>query len=57
MTSAFAVIKRHYGVVIMVGGLVLIAMGILIWTGELSRINIEIQQWSQETGLDFWNSV
>ena len=36
MTSAFAVIKRYYGVVIMVGGLVLIAMGILDLTGELS---------------------
>ena len=57
MTSAFAVIKRHYGVVIMVGGLVLIAMGILIWTGELYRINIEMQKWMSQVGLDFWNSI
>jgi cytochrome c-type biogenesis protein len=53
MTTAFAVIKRHYGVVIMIGGLVLIAMGILILTGELSRINIEMQRWAQNLGLNF----
>ena len=53
MTTAFAVVKRHYGVIIMIGGLVLIAMGILIMTGELARINIEMQRWSQQLGLNF----
>lgn len=57
MTTAFAVIKRHYGLIIMIGGLILIAMGILIWTGELYRLNIEIQNWMSESGLDFWSSV
>src|SRR5690242_17302449 len=33
-TSALAVVKRHYPVVIGVGGLVLVGMGVLIWTGE-----------------------
>src|SRR5438874_6758025 len=32
VTSAFTVVKRHYPVVIGVGGLVLIGMGVLIWT-------------------------
>ncbi len=53
MTTAFAVVKKHYGVIIMIGGLVLIAMGVLILTGELSRINIEMQRWSQDLGLNF----
>lgn len=57
MTTAFAVVKRHYGVIMMFGGLILIAMGILIWTGELYRLNIEIQSWMQDLGLDFWSSV
>lgn len=56
MTTAFAVIKRHYGVVVMVGGLILIVMGILIWTGEIGRLNVEIQRWSQDVGIDLWNS-
>lgn len=53
MTTAFALVKRHYGVIIMLGGLVLIAMGTLILTGEMSRINIEMQRWSQDLGLNF----
>jgi cytochrome c-type biogenesis protein len=57
MTTAFAVVKRHYGVIIMVGGVILIIMGVLIWTGELYRLNIEIQNWMSESGLDFWSSV
>lgn len=57
MTSAFAVVKRHYPLLMAIGGLVLITMGVLIWTGELYRINIEIQQWMSEVGLDFWSGV
>ncbi|MGN6588255.1 MAG: cytochrome c biogenesis protein CcdA, partial [Solirubrobacterales bacterium] len=55
MTSAFAVIKRHYQAIVAVGGLILIAMGILILNGDLTRLNIEVQSWLENSGLDFWN--
>jgi len=57
MTSAFAVVKRHYQAIVAVGGLILIGMGLLIWTGELFQLNIEVQSWAEELGVDFWNSV
>lgn len=57
MTAAFAVIKRHYGLIIGLGGAILIVMGILIWTGEFFRLNIEAQNLLDKLGLDFWNSV
>lgn len=57
MTTAFAFVKRHYGLVIGIGGVVLIVMGILIWTGEFFRLNIEAQNLLDRLGLDFWNSV
>ncbi|MDQ2630211.1 MAG: cytochrome c biogenesis protein CcdA [Actinomycetota bacterium] len=57
MTSAFAVVKRHYQAIVAVGGLILIAMGVLIWTGELFQLNIEAQNWLSDLGLDFWNEV
>lgn len=53
MTTAFALVKKHYGVIIMIGGIVLITMGVLIITGELARINIEMQRWSNDLGLSF----
>jgi cytochrome c-type biogenesis protein len=57
MTTAFAVVKRHYPLVIATGGAVLIAMGVLLWTGELFRLNIEAQRFLDTIGLDFFNSV
>ena len=57
MTTAFAVIKRHYEAIVAVGGVILIAMGVLIWTGELTQLNIEAQRLLSELGFDFWNTV
>jgi len=50
-TSAFSVVKRHYPVVIGLGGAVLISMGVLIWTGEFTQLNITVSQWLQSLGL------
>ncbi len=45
MTTAFAVVKRHYQLIVLIGGVILIAMGILMWTGEFTRLNAEAQSW------------
>jgi len=55
MTTAFAVVKRHYQAIVAVGGVILIAMGILIWTGEITQLNSELQSWLERSGLDFFN--
>jgi cytochrome c-type biogenesis protein len=55
MTSAFAAVKRHYQAIVAVGGVILIAMGVLIWTEELTRLNSELQTTLSEVGLDLWN--
>src|SRR5215212_7346861 len=39
MTTAFAAVKRHYAVIMAGGGAILIAMGILILTGEFTALN------------------
>ncbi len=57
MTTAFAVVKRHYQAIVAAGGLILIAMGVLIWTGELSQLNTEVINWMEGLGLDFFNEV
>jgi cytochrome c-type biogenesis protein len=57
MTTAFAAVKRHYQAIVATGGAILIAMGVLIWTGELTQLNAEAQRLLSELGLDFWNSV
>ena len=57
MTTAFAVVKRHYQAIVAAGGVILIGMGVLILTGELFQLNIEAQNWLEGSGLDFFNSV
>lgn len=53
MTKLFAVVKRHYAVIVAAGGAILIVMGILIVTGELTQLNIEAQKLLDGVGLDF----
>ena len=53
MTTVFAVVKRHYAAIVATGGAILIVMGVLIWTGELTQLNIEAQKLLNSVGLDF----
>jgi cytochrome c-type biogenesis protein len=55
-TAALTVVKRHYPVVIGLGGAVLIGMGVLIWTGEFTQLNITVNHWLETLGLPDFNS-
>jgi cytochrome c-type biogenesis protein len=50
-TTALGVVKRHFPVVIAVGGAVMIALGVLILTGEFTILNAKAQQLTSELGL------
>jgi cytochrome c-type biogenesis protein len=51
-TNALAVVKRHFPVVIGAGGAIMIALGLLILTGEFSVLNAQANSWLQGTGFD-----
>jgi cytochrome c-type biogenesis protein len=55
-TSALDVVKRHYPVVIVVGGGILIWMGVLIFTGEFTSLNLTVDHWLNSLGLPDFNS-
>jgi hypothetical protein len=44
MTTAFALVKRHYPVIMAIGGLILIAFGVAILTGWFDTFN----RWAQD---------
>jgi cytochrome c-type biogenesis protein len=52
-TSAFGWIRDHYLLVTAVSGCVLIVMGTLILTGELTQLNVQAQKALSNLGLDF----
>ena len=55
-TAAFAVIKQHYPIIIGLGGVVLIGMGVLIWTGEFTQLNAHVDTWLKTLGLPNLNA-
>ena len=57
MTTAFAAVKRHYPAIMAVGGVILIAMGVLLWTNELTRLNAEVQAFLNDHGLNIWSDL
>ncbi len=52
MTGALAVVKRHFPVMIAIGGAVMIVLGVLILTGEFTVLNAKANTLLQGTGLD-----
>jgi cytochrome c-type biogenesis protein len=56
-TRSFGFFKRHYAAIQVGSGLVLVAMGILVLSGELFRLNIEVQQFLDGFDLNFFQDV
>lgn len=56
-SRSFGFFKRHYRAIQLTSGSVLIAMGVLMLTNQLFRLNIEAQQFLDGLGLNFFQSV
>jgi cytochrome c-type biogenesis protein len=56
-SRSFGFFKRHYAAIQVGSGLVLVAMGVLVLTGELFRLNIEVQQFLDRFDLNFFQDV
>jgi cytochrome c-type biogenesis protein len=52
MTNALTVVKRHFPVIIAIGGAVMITLGLLIVTGEFTTLNAQANELLQGTGLN-----
>ena len=57
LQRGFGWVKRHYAAIQVAAGAVLIAMGVLVYTNELFRLNIEVQKFLDQFGLNFFQSV
>jgi cytochrome c-type biogenesis protein len=55
MMDALAIVKRHFPVIIAVGGVVMILLGVLILTGEFTILNAKANSLLQGTGLSVSN--
>jgi cytochrome c-type biogenesis protein len=57
MTTAFAVVKRHYPVIMAIGGLILVAFGVAILTGWFDTFNRWAQDLLDSLGINVSNEV
>ena len=55
MTNALTIVKRHFPVIIGIGGAVMIALGVLILTGDFTILNAKANALLQGTGLNVSN--
>jgi cytochrome c-type biogenesis protein len=56
-TAAFRWLRDRYLIITAVSGAVLIAMGVLLYAGELTRLNVEAQQALDGLGLNFFREL
>ncbi|HXC45394.1 MAG TPA: cytochrome c biogenesis protein CcdA [Solirubrobacteraceae bacterium] len=52
MSGALAIVKRHFPLIVALGGAVMIALGLLIVTGEFTVLNSQANSLLHGTGLD-----
>ena len=56
-TAAFRWLRDRWTIVTAISGVVLIAMGVLLLTGELTRLNVEAQQALDSLGLNVFKDL
>ena len=56
-TTAFRWLRNRYLIVTAVSGVILITMGVLLFTGELTQLNIEAQQALDSVGLNIFGGL
>jgi len=56
-SGLFRFFRDHYRVITLVSGVVLIAMGVLLYTNELTRLNSEALQAMDDLGINFFNEI
>ena len=54
---SFRFFKRHYAAIQVGAGPVLVAMGVCVLTGELFRLNIEVQQFLDRFALNVFQDI
>jgi cytochrome c-type biogenesis protein len=57
VSGLFRFFRDHYGVITLISGLVLIAMGVLLYSNELTRLNSQALAWMDDLGINFFSEL
>ena len=56
-SGVFRFFRDHYREITFVSGVVLIVMGVLLYTNELTRLNSEALSLMDDLGINFFNEI
>ncbi len=56
-SGVFKFFRNHFRAITLVSGVVLIVMGVLLYTNELTRLNSEALQAMDDLGINFFNNI
>jgi cytochrome c-type biogenesis protein len=56
-SGVFKFFRDHYAVITVISGVVLIVMGVLLYSNELTRLNSEALQAMDDLGINFFNEI
>ena len=57
VSGFFRFFRAHYTVITVISGLVLITMGLLLYTNELTRLNTEALELMNDLGINFFSEI
>ena len=57
VTGVFRFFRDHYAAITAVSGVILVAMGVLLFTNELARLNSEALKLLDHLGINFFENV
>jgi cytochrome c-type biogenesis protein len=57
VTGFFRFFRDHYAAITLVSGVILMAMGVLLFTDELTRLNNQALTWLDDLGLNFFSNI
>ncbi|MEX2194899.1 MAG: cytochrome c biogenesis protein CcdA [Thermoleophilaceae bacterium] len=57
VTGVFRFFRDHFAAITVVSGVILIAMGVLLYTNELTRLNSEALSLMEDLGINFFSEI
>ncbi len=57
VSGFFRFFRDHYSAITVVSGVVLVAMGVLLYTNELTRLNAEALTLMDDLGINFFSEL
>jgi cytochrome c-type biogenesis protein len=57
VSGLFRFFRDHYAAITLISGAILIAMGVLLYSNQLTRLNGDVLEWMNDLGINFFSDL